>query len=89
MTFDAKSLRALLPPCTKPKPTLERLDLAGGKYTVINDNGRLSVLRYGGPWRDQDLVGDDLVYSLFVELQEARARITYLENNDRPYRSNY
>jgi hypothetical protein len=46
----------------------EQMDFAGGKYTVINDNGKLTALRYGEPWgRDDDLVGDNLVYSMLVD----------------------
>ncbi len=52
----------------------ERLDVADGKYTVINNNGTLTALRYGEPWRV--LTGDNLLYSLFVELQEARAALS-------------
>ena len=49
---------------------MERLTLADGKYTVINDNGALTALRYGEPWRD--LAGDNLLYCLFVELEMTR-----------------
>lgn len=53
-----------------PNTAPERIDVADGKYTVINDNGRLSALRHGEPW--QDLTGNNLVYWLAVELRDAR-----------------
>jgi hypothetical protein len=37
-----------------------------GKYTVINNNGLLSALRYGEPWRE--LTGDNLVAVMFHEV---------------------
>lgn len=50
-----------------------RIDLDGGKYTVINDNGKLSALRHGQPW--QDLSGNNLVYWMMVEIEQLRARL--------------
>lgn len=44
----------------------EQMDFADGKYTVVNDNGRLSALRNGEPW-DRSLVGDNLVYWMLVD----------------------
>ncbi len=45
----------------------QRVELDGGKYTVIRENdGRMHALRYGEPWRD--LVGDNLIYWLMVEI---------------------
>jgi len=49
-----------------------------GKYTVVMDGGKLSALRYGEPW--QDLTGNNLVYWLAIELQEARDEVTELKN---------
>lgn len=50
----------------------------GGKYTVvIPANGGLHALRYGEPWRD--LTGDNLVFNLAWELNEARAEIAALK----------
>jgi hypothetical protein len=37
-----------------------------GKYTVINNNGLLSALRYGEPWRE--LTGDNLVAAMLHEV---------------------
>ena len=45
---------------------IEKMDFADGKYTVINDNGKLTALRHGEPW-DRDLVGDNLVYCMLVD----------------------
>jgi len=48
------------------------------KYTVTYDKaGRLVALRYGEPWRD--LAGDNLIYFLACELQQARAKIKEFE----------
>ena len=44
----------------------ERLDFKGGKYTIINDNGHLSALRYGEPWI-YEISGSKLFYAMFVE----------------------
>lgn len=44
-------------------------DFADGKYTVINDNGKLTALRNGEPW-GRDLVGDNLVYWMLVKVNE-------------------
>jgi hypothetical protein len=55
-----------------------RHDFANGKYTVINDNGKLTALRYGQPWRESDLVGDNLVYSMLVEVDALRQEVSHL-----------
>lgn len=47
----------------------ERVTVADGKYTVINDNGKLTALRNGEPWC-RDLVGDNLVYWMLVEIRK-------------------
>lgn len=38
-----------------------------GKYTIIQEPGKLEALRYGEPWRD--LTGDNLVYWMAVEIE--------------------
>lgn len=49
-----------------------------GKYAVVfHDNGKLEALRYGETWRS--LTGDNLVYWLAVELQNAREELSKLE----------
>lgn len=37
-----------------------------GKYTIIYEDGKLSALRYGEPWRD--LVGDGMVLAMLQEI---------------------
>lgn len=54
----------------------QRLNISvdNGKYTVIMEaDGRLHALRHGEPW--QDLSGNNLVYFLAAELEEARKRL--------------
>lgn len=46
------------------------ITIADGKYTVIFDQGNLSALRYGEPWRD--LTGDNLIYWMMVEIERLR-----------------
>lgn len=52
----------------------EKINLCEGKYTLINDSGKLTALRYGEYW-DRDLTGDNLVYSLFVEAIRMREEL--------------
>lgn len=48
-----------------------RVDLEGGKYTVVMEaNGNLYALRGGEPWRS--LTGDKLVYALAAEVERLR-----------------
>jgi hypothetical protein len=58
--------------CTVTSGTVapERMDFDDGKYTVINDRGVLTALRHGQPWRD--LVGDNLVYWMFVTARDLK-----------------
>lgn len=51
----------------------EKMDFADGKYTVINDNGKLTALRHGEPW-GRDLVGDNLVYWMLVDSLQLKAQ---------------
>ena len=55
----------------------EQMSFASGKYTVINDKGRLTALRNGERW-DRDLVGDNLVYWMLVDSIELRELVTAL-----------
>jgi hypothetical protein len=41
-----------------------------GKYTVVNNNGILTALRYGEPW--QDLSGNNLVYWMLIEVDRLK-----------------
>jgi len=56
--------------------TAERIDINDGKYSVINDEGRLTALRYGEPWRN--LSGDNLIYWMFVEIVSLKAEIAQM-----------
>lgn len=52
----------------------ERIEVEGGKYAVLHDNGtNLRAERYGEPWRD--LVGDGLVLALAQEITALRLRL--------------
>ncbi len=48
-----------------------RHDFSDGKYTVINDNGKLTALRHGEPW-GRDLTGDNLIYWMLVEVDNLK-----------------
>lgn len=53
-----------------------KIDLLSGKYTVIDElseGGGFRALRYGEEWRD--LTGDQLVYSMFCEIERLRNEI--------------
>ena len=45
---------------------------ADGKYTVINDNGKLTALRPGEHWGGRDLCGDNLVYWMFIDYDKMK-----------------
>lgn len=48
---------------------MTRIELEGGKYTVIHDNGLdFHALRYGERWRD--LTGDGLVLAMAQEIED-------------------
>lgn len=52
-----------------------RIDLEGGKYSVIHDSGtNLHVLRYGEPWRDCN--GDGFILALAHEVETLREQIS-------------
>lgn len=48
-----------------------------GKYTYIFDEktGVQEVLRYGKPWRKDDLVGDNLVLALAMKIDELQEEL--------------
>lgn len=52
-------------------------EVSDGKYKVIFDNGKLSATRYGEEWRS--LTGDNLIFSLAFELNEAREELAKLK----------
>jgi len=49
-----------------------------GKYTVIQNGGQLSALRYGEKWRD--LTGDKLIGAMVSEIESLRAELTKSNN---------
>lgn len=51
----------------------DRHDFADGKYTVINDRGTLTALRYGEPWRP--ITGDNLIYWMLVEVATLKQQL--------------
>lgn len=51
-----------------------------GKYTFINNNGAVTILRYGEVWRDES--GDKALLSLLHEIEEMEAYIGALESID-------
>lgn len=54
---------------------MTRIELLGGKYTVIHDQGTgLRAERYGEPWRD--LTGDGLVLAMAHEIEALRAQVS-------------
>lgn len=59
---------------------MDKISVNDGKYTVVIDQGKLNALRYDEPWRD--LTGDNLIYWLAIELQEARETIGELVGKD-------
>ena len=58
----------------------ERMHFADGKYVVICNNGLLTALRNGEPW-DRDLIGDNLVYWMFVEAKKLEADLCALRSD--------
>lgn len=53
------------------RPAETQIELNGGKYTYVFDQGKQYALRYGEPWRD--LTGDNLVYWMAAKIQELEA----------------
>lgn len=60
--------------------TIEHINLADGKYTVVHntETGELKALRHGEPW--MDLTGNKFVYCLAQELAQARADLSRAMN---------
>lgn len=55
------------------------IKLADGKYTVYREpNYQIKALRYGEPWRDKDLIGDNLVSAMFDRILELESRVVKL-----------
>lgn len=54
------------------------IKLDDGKYELILKGNRMSALRHGEPWRDQDLIGDNLVLAMahrILELEDLNQKL--------------
>jgi len=51
--------------------------VADGKYTVVLGDNKFRALRYGEEWRD--CCGDNLIFYLATELDEARKEVIELQ----------
>ncbi|MNE05064.1 hypothetical protein D3C81_365300 [compost metagenome] len=55
-----------------------KLELEGGKYTVLHENGcNFRALRNGEPWRS--LVGDGLVLAMCYRIEELQEQLEKLQ----------
>ena len=54
-----------------------RVDIEGGKYTYVFEDGRARLLRYGEPSRS-DVVGDKFIYCMAAEIAELRQQLSSL-----------
>lgn len=63
----------------KTKVELLRIDVDGGKYTVVQPEGAQSyILRYGEPWLGRDnggFAGSNCVLAMAYELEALRAKV--------------
>jgi len=60
-----------------------RVDICDDKYTyIITKEGKSLALRYGEPWIDDlwNIPGSKMILSLASDLDEARKKIQFLEN---------
>lgn len=53
---------------------MTKIDIDGGKYSIIHDNGRgLHVLRYGEVWKDErECAGDKFLFCCAQEIEDLR-----------------
>ena len=51
-----------------------RVDIDGGKYTYVFEDGRARLLRHGEPSR-RDVVGDKVIYCMAAEIAELRQQL--------------
>lgn len=59
---------------------MAKIELDGGKYTVVNElseGGGFYALRYGQVWRT--LAGDKLVLSMFHEIERLQNKLSECE----------
>lgn len=52
-----------------------RVDIEGGKYTYVFEDGRARLLRYGEPSR-RDVVGDKVIYCMAAEIAKLRQQLS-------------
>lgn len=57
-----------------------KFDTEDEKYTFINNNGIVTILRYGEEWRNES--GNKALLSLLHEVEEMEKYINFLENRD-------
>lgn len=59
-----------------------QIELENGKYTYIldEDTGVQEVLRYGEPWRKDDLIGDNLVLAMAHEIAKVQNELDVANN---------
>ena len=56
--------------------TIKEYTLADGKYKLVREGGwKLKSFRHGESWRDDDLVGDNLVHALLDRIDELEDEI--------------
>ena len=49
------------------------LPLEDGEYKVLYDNGKVEILRYGKPWRDE--TGDGFIHALLMSHIELEMKL--------------
>lgn len=52
-----------------------KIDVEGGKYTFLNNNGIVSVLRNGEEWRNEN--GDKALLCLLYQVEKLEAERDY------------
>lgn len=60
-----------------------QIELENSKYTYIldEDTGEQEVLRYGEPWRKDDLIGDNLVLAMAHRIAELEDSVYSLKES--------
>ncbi len=56
-----------------------KASLEDGKYTYINDNGKQQILRYGFPWKEKELAGDNLLLAMGNEIERLQLELRYVK----------
>ena len=55
-----------------------KIDIENGKYTFINDNGIVSILRGGETWRNE--TGDKALLCLLQKMETIKEKLNKCEN---------